>query len=235
MLGSLDGLPLELLHNIFERVDFLTLHNVACTSMRGRFLVESLPAYRDLTAHAVGTIAALRHTDTIALHSTLKVYEALINTRCFACDDYAPFLYMLTCERVCLNCLENERSIRVMPVSKAQLCFCLTARDMRTIPKLWSVPGTYGSPDNKHEKRLLLVSAKQARAAAVLKYGDENAMECAIRGADSAREERYQEKCTSNSDWSTPRSSNYWCDHCITTPQSKFFSPSSRHLLIRLR
>ena len=192
--GIFDELPLELLHTIFSNLDLLTLSNLSYTCIRGRVLVESFPAYRDLVTHATSSIAALRRIGLITLHSTTTVHDALLHARCCVCRDFAPFLYMPTCERCCLNCLYMERSLRMMSVSNAQVCFGLTPRDMQNAPKLLKVPGTYGSPSCIFDKRSWLVSAKHALAAALLKYGDRDTMERAVQEADARKQVQYHQK-----------------------------------------
>jgi len=47
-LGTLNVLPLELLHSIFEMLDLQTLSSITRTCLRGTAIFESLPVYRDL-------------------------------------------------------------------------------------------------------------------------------------------------------------------------------------------
>ena len=69
--GAFDILPLELVHRIFEHLDLLTLQNVGYTSIRGRLLLESLPAYRELVTYAPRSLACLNRTGQIMLHSVM--------------------------------------------------------------------------------------------------------------------------------------------------------------------
>ena len=197
--GAFDLLPFELIHRIFQYLDLPTLQNFGYTSIRGRLLLEALSNYRELVTYAPRSLACLKRTDQITLHSIAQVRDALTRPRCFTCSDFAPLLYMPTCDRCCLNCLFYKRSLRMLPLSNASLCFGLTLNESRNLLRLLSVPGTYGSPSHNYPKRLLLVSAKHAHEAGVHKYSGINSMEDAVRQADARRAARHYQRCTTSS------------------------------------
>src|SRR5947207_2495814 len=186
--GSLDSLPLELLHQVFNYLDFRTLFNVVCTSTRGRLLVESLPAYKDVLTHSCPALTALARTELITYHPASRVHAALKSEKCMNCTDYGPFLYLPTCERCCLNCLRHERSLRMMTPSIATKCFAITSRDLHQVSAMISIPGTYILRNKvTHRKRIRLVSARQARELGRSVHGSQESLERCVKSKDDAK------------------------------------------------
>ncbi len=65
--GTLEALPLELLHYGLSYLDFMSLYSLLRTSTRARLIVESLPAYREIVSHACEALAALTRRSSSAL------------------------------------------------------------------------------------------------------------------------------------------------------------------------
>jgi hypothetical protein len=110
-LGKLDGLPIELLHNIFAMLDLQSLSRITQTCLRGIVTVQALPGYRDLIRHAPQAVAALGKTRLLGCHSTSELHAALRSTNCSSYGEYGPFLFMPTCERCCYECLWRNQSL----------------------------------------------------------------------------------------------------------------------------
>ena len=175
--GCLDVLPLEILQRTLNLLDFRSLSRLAHVCHGGRAAVQSLPAYRDLIKHASTALVALNRTKLIISHPAVSIYAALHSRNCSSCKNYGPFLFLPTCERCCYECLRNNPSLRVITNRMAKIYFGVSPKDLRRIPAMLSVPGTYsvGYPVT-HRKRTKLVSLKQAEELGVTVHGSEKAM-----------------------------------------------------------
>lgn len=173
--GTFDLLPVEIVHAIFENMDLFSLHLVGCTSIQMRLLVESMPAYRDLSTFAPATLAVLKRTGLIGMHNITKVHHAFLHNKCSTCNRSTLWLYLPTCERSCTRCLCNEKCLRMVPATSGPLWFGLTQKEARHIPRLSCLPGAYEF--RVRTKPLLLLSAKHLEELAISKYGDLETME----------------------------------------------------------
>jgi hypothetical protein len=143
LLGTLETLPLELLHAIFALLDFQSLSHISATCLRGIEVVKSLPEYRNLTSHAPLTLAALGKTRLIRHHTATSLHTALLSPLCTSCNQYGAFLFLPTCQRCCYHCLWKNQSLWVIPLALARKCFSLSAAEANSMPNLRSIPGKY--------------------------------------------------------------------------------------------
>lgn len=98
-IGLLDTLPLELLHSIFNLLDFQSLAHFVLVCHQGKAIVESLPAYRDVVKQASMALNALNRTELITFHPVTSIHAALLSENCVSCQQFAPFLFLPTFER----------------------------------------------------------------------------------------------------------------------------------------
>ena len=175
--GRLDILPIEILQRVLNLLDFRSLSRLTHVCHGGRAAVQSLPAYRDLMKHASTALVALNRTKLIIFHSAMSIYAALHSGNCSSCQNYGPFLFLPTCERCCYECLCSNPSMRVVTYRMAKIYFGVSPKDLRRIPTMLSVPGTYSVRYTViHRKRTKLVSLKQAREVGVTVHGSEESM-----------------------------------------------------------
>ncbi|KAF5020328.1 hypothetical protein F66182_7634 [Fusarium sp. NRRL 66182] len=99
-LGMLDTMPAELLLLTLNLLDFQSLSRLARACFRGKIIVESLSAYRQVMRHAPKVLPALAKTGLIGHHPALLVLSTLQTSRCVSCFEFGAFLYLPTCERV---------------------------------------------------------------------------------------------------------------------------------------
>ena len=104
-IGLLDTLPLELLHSIFNMLDFRSLSRLSLVSIRGKVLIKSPPTYQNLIEHALRALTALCQTRIISLFSVVALHATLRSEQCISCGEYGAFLLLPTCERCCYECL----------------------------------------------------------------------------------------------------------------------------------
>lgn len=166
--GTLDVLPLELLHWIVSMLDLQTLSRLTRTCSRGVAVVASLPEYRDLLRHAPLALAALGSTKLLCDFAAHTIHTTLRSVACSSCGDFGPFLFLPTCQRCCYECLPRNQSLWVVSRSEAQKAFGLPAADIKRLPTLHSVPGKYYVKYTISSKRRhRLVSVRAAKELAI--------------------------------------------------------------------
>ncbi|OIW27609.1 hypothetical protein CONLIGDRAFT_705427 [Coniochaeta ligniaria NRRL 30616] len=99
-LGQLDLFPAEILSQIFEHLDFLSLGHMCAVSRRARSVVDCLLSYRELLEHVPRTLTRLAETGLLQCHSVLQLRQTLHTSRCASClDQFGEYLFLPTCER----------------------------------------------------------------------------------------------------------------------------------------
>lgn len=177
-IGSLDTLPVELLHIICNSLDFRSLSRFARVCHRAKSIVESLSSYQRITKHASAALIALKRTDIIKFHTGATIHAALLSDECVSCQQFGPFLFLPTCERCCYWCLKRERSLRVITPRTAGICFGVSRADLKEhIPLMINIPGSYrwGHVVRPH-RRARLVSVKQAEEVGISVHRSREAM-----------------------------------------------------------
>ncbi|KAI1771100.1 hypothetical protein F4818DRAFT_221714 [Hypoxylon cercidicola] len=171
-LGLLDILPPELLLLTLNFLDFQSLSRISRVSLKGKAVVETLPAYREMMKHAPKILTALGKTGLLVHHSSSLLRQTLRSEKCVSCFDFGAFLFLPTCERVCFECLHQNHAFRMTTPAIAKRCFHLTHSQLKRIPIMHSIPGTYSvrfhvscSPSCR------LVSVKQAKQLAIEVHG----------------------------------------------------------------
>ena len=144
--SKFDLLPAELLQDILLSLDFQALRCLRAVNFAIKQLVEAFPAYRDVVEYAPNALRALADTNLLSYFSATQVHTILQSDRCSTCNDYGPYLFLLTCRRCCILCLEDKPQLRVIPVSRAQQQFGKAS--LAGIPMILSLPGNYGLPSN---------------------------------------------------------------------------------------
>ena len=180
-IGLLGTLPPELLHFVFNMLDFQSLSRVSRVSLQGRAVVSSLPVYQSLQEHVPDALAVLNRTKLIGLHSVATLYATLKSEKCIACDHYGPFLFLPTCERCCYSCLAKNPSLWVMTTALATKCFGLTSRQLMRLPLLHSIPGVYSIRCKiSRQRSRRLVSVRAAKELAIMVHGSAKKMAHAV-------------------------------------------------------
>ncbi|EFR03027.1 hypothetical protein MGYG_06027 [Nannizzia gypsea CBS 118893] len=166
-LGLLDSLPLEVLHNGLHILDFQSLSRLSLVSQRGRITVESLPIYRDLMKYIPDTLAALGESNLLSHYSADRLYTVLRSKACVARGKFGTFLFLLTCERCCHECLAHNQSFWALPLSKAQTIYRIPTRELKKLPTMKSIPGVYKTREIKRQRPKLVSVFAAAQLAKI--------------------------------------------------------------------
>ncbi|KAI0971217.1 F-box domain-containing protein [Xylaria arbuscula] len=191
-LGILDRLPVELLHEVLRNLDFQSTIRFSRVSVQGKNILCSLPAYRDVIKHAPHTLAALGQTKLLHLHSASELHIALRNERCATCPEYGVYLFLLTCERCCWQCLRAKPTRRVVSLTTAAKTFALSPKMVQQLPVMFSIPGTYGVACKSTQKSYKLVSVSAAKELVMSIHGSSGNALQAISHKKSIRQTLYE-------------------------------------------
>lgn len=171
-IGLLDILPVELVQYTLHMLDFQSLSHLSRVSLQGNEVVRSLPAYRSLMEHAPHALAALGRTRLISLQSANALYGTLLSEQCISCGEYGAFLFLPTCERCCYECLCRNQSLWLIPTTLARKCFDLTLSQLKRLPIMRSVPGSYFVGHTiSRQRQLKLTSVKAAKELGIMIHG----------------------------------------------------------------
>ena len=173
-IGSLDTLPTDLLHKIFNLLDFRSLSRFLRVSHRAKTVIESLPSYLHITKHASTTLAALTRTELITYHNAATLHTALLAEKCICCQKYGAYLFLPTCERCCYRCLHKDNSFRVISVPIAKACYGLSQTDLQQLPTMLNLRGRHSMGQvSTRRRKVRLVSLKQVKALDLSIHGSQ--------------------------------------------------------------
>ncbi|KAF2666068.1 hypothetical protein BT63DRAFT_427867 [Microthyrium microscopicum] len=171
-LGALESLPLELLQIVFTPLDLHSLSSFRRVNRRALHMIEALPDYHAIKIYA---LSALRGIAMLGLDSTITLstlYQKLCTAKCEECGDFAGYLYLLTCKRVCFLCFSRNEKYLPLLKSHAVRKFGITNKMINSLPHFKSVPGRYSTRGLKVAKPITLVDYESAYQAGLAHLGD---------------------------------------------------------------
>ncbi|KAI9843265.1 MAG: hypothetical protein M1838_002704 [Thelocarpon superellum] len=180
-LGPLGRIPAELISDILLDLDLRSLTNFRGVSRAARYLTDSLPHYQAIFTHAPAMLRAYLSTQLGAFVSTRQLHRALCTASCAGCNDFGPFLYLLSCRRVCFICLVHSAHFLPITLSEAQAIYTLDSATSSTLPILLSLPGTYSNRQTTWRSRVPFVEKETAKQAGIKLHGSTEGMTAARR------------------------------------------------------
>lgn len=157
-LGSLDRLPLELLHDIVLRLDMHAVFKLRQTSLRAREVVQSLPQYQPVALHGLRVFRALLRTQLATHISLYDFYDALITKTCTLCGKFLGFIFLLTWTRCYFHCLLEARETRTQSFASLQKGIRLNGTEKGHLRTLRTLPGTYSMEETSRRFRMRIAS-----------------------------------------------------------------------------
>ena len=168
-MGALTRLPAELLGLVLSDLDIQSLYHFRAVNRLSRMTVDSLGQHKVIIEQAPNTLRAALSTGIARWISLRKLYETLCSNACVQCGDFAPFIYLLSCSRVCYLCLQEKDTFLPLTLSHAKDKYGLNAASSSTLPSILTLPGTYSAPPLRQSKQATLVDSSAAeRAGAAL-------------------------------------------------------------------
>jgi hypothetical protein len=180
-LGQLDTLPLELLQPILLDIDLKSLTVLRSVNRTFRKTIDSIKEYDDIIAHAPTSLRAALSINLGSWISCRQLYNTLCSQECVECGSFGPFLYLLSCSRVCYICLREDQRFLPMVPEYAKTAFKLSSQKLADLPTALSIPGRYahstfpqaaaGEPEGSQiTNRIKLVDRSAAYKAVYMEY-----------------------------------------------------------------
>lgn len=184
--GVLETLPLELLQLILARLDLRSVMNVRYVNRRCADLVDSLPELRTIARHGQNALRGSLAINTAATISVEKLHQQLFKKSCENCGAFAPYLYLITCARVCFLCLSEADQYCPLGVDLIKRRYGLGPKAIQSLPRMRCVPGVYSPNGGKIPRASALCDARSALQAAVTYHGSNDDVNTYIENSQAA-------------------------------------------------
>jgi hypothetical protein len=161
-LGSLDQLPIELLHDVLLRLDIRSLFRFRQASFTSRCRIDSLKQYQMIAAHGLNLLCALLRTRLATGVSLSDFYIALQTKACAFCGEFGGFMSLLTWSRCCFRCLQHCSKTQVQTLATARKQYHLTKAQINQLQSFKTLPGIYSMEQCSYKARTMIVSTHQA-------------------------------------------------------------------------
>lgn len=141
--GMFDALPLELLHQTLVQLDLRSLMNFRYVNRRAAELVESEPQYKAIAKFAQNALRGILSVQTGTWTTCAMLFNKLVTPECEECGDFAGYLYLITCKRVCFLCLSDRAGYLPLGEHLARRRYGLDHQETQKLPHMKTVPGIY--------------------------------------------------------------------------------------------
>jgi hypothetical protein len=162
-MGSLDLLPVEILHKIMSELDFQSLGTMRCLNRQVKATVETVSAYRDITTYCHASLCALSCAGLLSAHSAGHLHDTLYQDLCITCGAFGSFLFLPNAARCCLKCVSGRPEFRISSKSSAASTLGLNREDLSSIPEI--------QLSHPYKYRRSMICWEQAQEIATSKYG----------------------------------------------------------------
>lgn len=196
-LGLLDLLPLEIIHIILESLDFRSLGNVRLVNIRGRFVVQHVPAYQNITTYCHAALRGLAAVGLLGEFCANYLYSVACDDRCVGCGAFGSFFNLPKGRRCCVSCItDTSAELGMISTKKAAFLYGLTNKAMKQLTRVLAVPGSYTmrsftTPQN--DKFHEIVNRREALDLSI-QQGSKGALAKVAARATTARSTSYTER-----------------------------------------
>jgi hypothetical protein len=155
-LGSLETLPVEILHMICDFLDIQATFHFREVNYRAWRLLNSLRLYQDIIIYAPRTLCAMLRTQIASWYTLRDLYTALCTEKCTVCmSRFGGFLFMPTCTRCCFVCIQAATQFQVSAFANAKKHRNISCKSM---PTLRTIPGIYSMDEVSRKRRIKVVA-----------------------------------------------------------------------------
>ncbi|KAJ5797561.1 uncharacterized protein N7503_006857 [Penicillium pulvis] len=172
-LGLIGYLSLEVMHEIINHMDLITIARFSGTCRFARIAVNHHPSYKMVMEHASHICQTLTATGLGYWNSLGNFRNELQYPYCRSCGGSGSYVFLPTCERICPNCCDLNKDYWCITVEDATTAFAIDISDLRRIPIIRIKPQSYRS--TVYPARLTyieyMVPAKCAFEAGVRRWG----------------------------------------------------------------
>lgn len=195
-LGNLEQLPYELIADTLAQLDLQTLCDFRRVNRRAMQAVDGMPQFKQIAKHNKTTLQAMLSTGTASRLSCIDILRTLETRDCESCGDFAGYIYLLSCSRVCFLCF--TRDPRYLPLGAVQVWrrFGLENSKLSNLPQMNSLPGRYSPAEKLCRNRLTLYDYDSAQQAGITLHGSQAAMDKFTADDLSRKMDDYQRRNT---------------------------------------
>jgi len=193
-LGVLDKLPLELLCNTLLKTDIRSLTDFRRANQRAMGVVNPIPEYQLILRNCPALFRGLLSTGLGSNFSCEDLLRTLHDYECATCGDFAGFVYIITCKRVCFLCFSERPEYFPLQLTEAERKFCVRRGFFSSLPMLRSIPGLYSPNGNTSRIRYTLVDPTLAHSLSVKYHGSAQIMEQSVADAAQRSLEAYSQR-----------------------------------------
>ncbi|KIM31447.1 hypothetical protein M408DRAFT_21481 [Serendipita vermifera MAFF 305830] len=130
-------------------------------------------------------MASLVYTGVANHFTVCHLFGILCVSKCSSCANFAAFIWLPECKRVCVPCVRKDPAYMPMTVADATIAFGLGKKMLETIPIVKTLPGEYGLWTSTRRRQMLLLSEQWAREAALIVHGGEDGLSAYLRKAST--------------------------------------------------
>lgn len=193
-LGKLQALPPELMHGILMQLDLRSLTNFRRVNQLAMLVIDSIPQYQSIIKHSLDSLRSILAIEVGSHISCRRLFETLTKATCENCHDFAGYIYLPACSRVCFLCLSEDIKYLPLQAMEVKCRLGLPYNAIAGLPRLKSIPGRYSPNEKLRRSRLTLYDYASALRAAEAHHGSIAAMQHSVDIASSNRLEAYQKK-----------------------------------------
>lgn len=151
-LGSLNLLPLELLYSVMASLDLCSISTLRMVNRQSLMTVDSFPPFKCIIKHAHPALHGALMIHSAKWITCEKLFKIICTSECESCGDFAGYVYLITCKRVCFLCLSQDD--KYLPYTFTGRKSRAFSRILDILPHMRSISGIY-SPNEKQESRQL--------------------------------------------------------------------------------
>jgi hypothetical protein len=143
-LGDLANLPLGLINMVISFCDPTTLAAFKTLNRQARHILNSHLEYRLIDSLAPTVFKSLRKVEIEPTIDLKALFNVLCSTSCKDCGKFGEYLYLLSAERICEECLMDNKRHQPIPKVVAVSKYALTSTELQSVPSMQTLPGKYG-------------------------------------------------------------------------------------------
>ncbi|CAK3945229.1 Cyclin-like F-box [Lecanosticta acicola] len=176
-LGGLERLPYELIAEILALLDLRSLFDFRRVNQRAMQAIDALPQLKQILKYNVTLVRAMLSVEVGSRYSCTELLDTLKARDCRHCGDFAGYIDVLQCKRVCFLCFSQEQK-DYLPLTAAQACqkFGIDRSRLLNLSHMKAVPGRYSPNDKLCRKRSVLYDPESAQQAGTAWHGSQEAM-----------------------------------------------------------
>ena len=164
-------LPPEIWDIIIEMLDVISVLSFARGCVAFKAIVDDSATWKWIIDNGSNLLGAFSQTKTLG-YTTIWEIRAAVRTRgCNTCNDFAPFVFLPTCQRICLNCMCWNPEYWVIPTTAACVAFGVTSTQVSQLAVLHVQAPHKIVKGSKKNKTLSLVGVLQVKQMALNIHG----------------------------------------------------------------